>query len=337
MRADLVDTITLVCPPCRQQGVSAALQLDQVLERSNGHILEGFFRCRDCSRRYPIFHGVPVILNDLPSWWRDTRTDWSRAYCTSGVLGDYLDALAPDSGPGSGAGLLATYLEAHYGDRLEWARPRSLPSAADYWDQLLVTAATADPLSGPALDLGCATGRLAFELAERAPLVIGIDLNLTLVAAAAQIQRECALTGPDGQRVDYPAAQNVLFLVADALDPPFVAGRFGQVAALNLLDNVSDPLLLLQQIDALLAAGGQLLLGSPYAWRSDICPRERWLESADVSNGELLRQLLSGRRLPQLGFDYALERERPHTPWALRLQDRAWQLFFVDLLSARKR
>lgn len=38
-----------------------------------------------------------------------------------------------------------------------------------------------------------------------------------------------------------------------------------------------------------------------------------------------------------LGLDQVLIREYPDTPWALKWQERAWQLFLVDLLSAQKR
>ena len=337
MLATAATAITWICPACREQGVAGTLVLDQILARDYGFILEGFLRCSECTCRYPILAGVPIVVRNLGGWWRDTRPNWRRAACDSGAMVEYLEALTSAAEETLDDTLLNTYLEAHYGERLGWARPQPLPAGADYWNRLINAASAADPPTGPALDLGCATGRFTFELAGLAPLAVGIDINLTLVATAARIQRDQTIAATGGRRAHYSVPQNVLFLVADALDPPFPANAFSRVAALNLLDNTRDPLLLLQQADALLASRGQLLLASPYAWRSDICPPRQWLQSATSDSPRLVRELLRGQRLPALGFGYALIQEHSETPWALQWRERAWQLFFVDVISAQKR
>lgn len=333
MLASLNTAVTLSCPRCRQRGVAASLQPAQVLQASGGFVLEGFFGCSSCPAHYPIVAGVPIILREAAAWWHDCRDPLCQPACASPELRRYFAGLTAASAEQQAQErLLGSYLDSHYGST---PAPPPLPDPAVYWERLAGLAA--DPAPGQALELGCATGRYTFELARLSELAIGIDLNFALVAAAARIQREQAISFPPRPDSPYPAPQNVLFMVADALDPPFQAGAFSRIAALNLLDNVTQPLLLLQQLDALLAGGGHLILASPYAWRADICPPEQWLESAELDAAGTLRQLLTGRLLPELGLDYALAREQPAVPWVLRQHERAWQLFLVDLLSARKR
>lgn len=347
MNPRLLDALPLTCPSCRQQGRAAELRAGEVFVEQNEFVIEGLL---DCSHpgctvgRYPILAGVPVLVRDPTGWWRGSRAALTRLDGASVELRDYFAALdATDPEHHHRTGQLGTWMDLHYGHSGSATPPLALPTAEDYW-QTLNGLTEAFTLNGPVLDLGCAVGRHTFDLARRAPLAIGLDLNFALVAAAARIQRERTIhyrrrrRGRCFESVEFPyaAPQNVLFMLADALDPPFGPERFALVAALNLLDNVSVPLVLLGQMDALLGQDGVLVLGSPYEWRPENSEPGQWLESAALDAPTTLRQLLTGRLIPELGLDYRIVREIEHLPWVLRQHDRYWSLYSVHLLSARK-
>ena len=341
MNAQALAALALICPSCRQQGVEARLQVRPLHGSDASHAVDnGFFDCpRGC--RYPIIAGIPIILRDMADWWQQSRHHLSAMTSEPPEMVDYFAYLA-HAHPERLAerALLSTYMDAHYGHPTP---PASWPDSAEYW-QHITTLAERTTAGGLALDLGCGVGRLSFELARWHQQVIGLDLNFQLVAAAACIQRtqqldyERRLRGQQFTRVTQPwsAPSNVLFLVADALDPPFAAASFDTVAALNLLDNVNVPLVLLSQMDALLRSGGTLLLASPYEWRSDISEVSQWLENADQDAAMTLRQILSAQLIPQLPLNYQITAELAELPWVLRQHQRFWQWFTVHSLAARK-
>ncbi len=347
MRLDLLNRLPLICPHCRQRGIDARLRCSEVCVEENGFVIEGLLECSntDCAvGHYPILAGVPIIVRDPVAWWQNARPSLTQVNCNSLKIKDFfslLDAAAPDRQHHSSR--LGTWMELHYGHNGSTSAPLALPTAEDYWQTL--NALTAEQhLHGPALELGCAVGRYTFDLARRAPLAIGVDCNFELVAAAAQIQRQQVVhyrrrrRGTHFEIVDFSHTipQNVLFMLADALDPPFQAEQFALVAALNLLDNVSAPLILLGQMDALLRQDGLMILGSPYEWRAENCEPAQWLENATLDASTTLRQLLTEQLIPELSLDYRILQEIHDLPWVLRQHDRYWSLYSVHLLSARK-
>ncbi len=345
MRPELLDRIPLICPRCRQPGGESVLALETVYYAAGGYLLEGLLHCPapSCQAVYPVLDGVPVVLKNMADWWRDERSRLATTTGTSTELQAYFQALdATDPQHHERRCLLGTYMERHYGCGTP-APAGPLPTAEAYWDTVLALSTSGKPYHR-ALDLGCAVGRHSFELARHSELAVGLDRNFALVAAAAAIQRDgevCyqrRLRGQQFATVAFPqeAARNVLFLVADALDPPLPAAAFDCVAALNLLDNVSVPLILLGQMDALLGPGGRLVLGSPYEWRHEFCDPAEWLENAELDAPDMIRRILVGELIPQLQLRYTVLEERAEIPWTMRQHERFQALFLVHLIVARK-
>lgn len=127
-----------------------------------------------------------------------------------------------------------------------------------------------------------------------------------------------------------------MFLVADALDPPFRAEAFDLVAGLNLIDSIALPLVLLGQMNALLSGGGLMILCAPYEWRPEICDISEWLETQELSAPVMLGRILEGRILERTGFAYRLSGECPEVPWVLRNSARHWSFYLAHLLTAVK-
>src|SRR5215213_3254068 len=75
------------------------------------------------------------------------------------------------------------------------------------------------PPTAPVLDVGCGSGDLVIELAERGIPAVGIDVA---EAAIAQARAKAAALPP-------PVARLVDFQVADALRPTLLQRRFGAV------------------------------------------------------------------------------------------------------------
>jgi SAM-dependent methyltransferase/uncharacterized protein YbaR (Trm112 family) len=332
MRAELLSSLGFRCPRCRHVAggrvVSHELALAESALEERGCVLEGLLECAspECRARYPILRGVPIVLADLVGWWRSAAPRFAPAPAASCGLRALLADLERECAAGApGTDALEAHELAHFGEVDAGARvPPGVPAPERFWARLRGLAALdTPPRSARALDVGCSVGRFTFELAACADLAIGLDLSFAAVERAAQRAR----------RADAP---NVAFLVADALDPPFAADSFDFVAALDLLDSVRLPLVLLGQLDALLAPGGRLLLSSPYAWRADVTAPEEWLVSPAASSMELLRDILAGRALSHLGLRYALEAEDRALPRALRERERKWNLFVTDAICARK-
>jgi SAM-dependent methyltransferase len=75
------------------------------------------------------------------------------------------------------------------------------------------------PPEGPALDVGCGTGDLAMELAQRGLQVLGIDV---VEAAITQARAKADALPPE-------VARRLEFQVADALRPTLLRRQFGTV------------------------------------------------------------------------------------------------------------
>jgi len=138
---------------------------------------------------------------------------------------------------------------------------------------------------GRALDVGAACGRVTFALARDHRVAWGIDVSAMLVAAAREVQKagraryKAAVEGALHRDCDVPveAPRNARFAVADAMVLPFADGAFDTVVGLNLVDRVPDPRRALDELERVTAPGGLLIVGSPYTWKEEFTPRERWL------------------------------------------------------------
>lgn len=319
--------------------------------RSEGDfIIEGFLECTNdtCLETFAIVEGVPIVVKNFKEWRRAQKSRFFNMTFRSAEMESYFKSLEEtDHRNFNEKHRLSTYIEFHYS--IPSDAPVFMADQADprpYWD--IVTAA-GRPGDGNqyarSLDLGCSVGRYTFALARFSETAIGMDLDFSAVSYAAGLQRnnhgsfERRLHGRcfKTTEVSFEFPQNVFFLVADALDPPFRAGFFDMVAGLNLLDNVRLPLVLLGQMDALLASGGRLIVSAPYEWRTDVCEPEQWLEKEGLDATVMVRRILEGKMLPETGFKYKILQEPPRVPWVLRNHTRYWSVFLVHIITAAKR
>jgi len=193
---------------------------------------------------------------------------------------------------------------------------------------------------GLALDVGCACGRMTFELARDHRFAVGLDLARALVRGAAAVRatgraryrtvREGAIL--DEHDVAVETARNTAFLVGSALDLPFRDAHFDTVLALNLIDRVPDPARALDELARVVRPGGQLLLTSPFTWLERFTPRDRWL-GGFPRNGEPVRGIESVRA--RLAKEFSIVGER-RLPFFIPHHARSGQLGVTCLMHFRR-
>ncbi len=320
----------VICPGCRTRA-GDRLEL-RTLER-DGDVLA----CA-CGRRYPIVDGVPIVLGDPGGLLRGDAT----AVVERDLAPEVAALLAlhvPDDQPYARLlEHLSIYLDAHWGDRAE-----PPPEAAGFGARELVQRIAPLPRVERAVELGCSAGRFVAELAAAADHVVGLDLQLAAVRRARRIL--------DGERVAYarriagrryapahaaagdravPAARRTL-LCGDVLDPPLVPGHYDRVVALNMLDSVARPRLLLSVVDGLCRPGGEIILSSPYAWQGSVMEDGERIGGADPA-AEVAAILREGIGI---AGRYRIEDEA-EVPWTLRRDARSAVAYRVHYLRARK-
>lgn len=181
--------------------------------------------------------------------------------------------------------LLSEYAEFHYGD--EYFGVPNFPKALVQ----LAMSVLGDAPKRKALDIGCASGRATFELAQHFEFVTGIDFSARFIGQGVHLAQGDTLRYTlvdEGELVQYKShsltdlglqssKDKVEFYQGDAcnLKPQFSGYDF--ILAANLIDRLYNPAKFLQAIHERLAIGGVLMLASPYTWLTDHTPREDWL------------------------------------------------------------
>lgn len=199
--------------------------------------------------------------------------------------------------------LLSEYLHFHFGDPQEVLPWSTGPTdALDYAVRCVTECFNPEQL-GPesrALDIGCAVGRSAMELARHCGEVIGIDFSHRFVEAAAIIARDGSMDYEyvvEGERTAPAKArlpegvdrQRLKFEQGDAMNLRADLGSFDAVLAANLICRLPKPEAFLSRCPELVRPGGMLVINTPFTWLGDYTPPDRWLggrpetgESRDV-------------------------------------------------------
>jgi ubiquinone/menaquinone biosynthesis C-methylase UbiE len=140
------------------------------------------------------------------------------------------------------------------------------------------------------VDVGCAVGRLSFELVRHADLVIGLDLSAGFVRAARTLVREGQLAYvpviegelTEERLVRLPTdlpRERVEFVQGDALALPFPASLFATATSLNLLDRVPVPRHHLAELNRVTkTVGAALLVADPWSWAESPALPTAWLD-----------------------------------------------------------
>lgn len=226
--------------------------------------------------------------------------------------------------------LLSEYAEFHYGD--EYFGVANFPKA------LVETAIEnmGDIPKHKALDLGCASGRATFELAQHFDFVTGVDFSARFIGQGVHLSKGDTLRytlTDEGELVQYKSRSladlglqhtknKVEFFQGDAcnLKPQFTGYDF--ILAANLIDRLYSPAKFLSAIHERLNLGGILMLTSPYTWLTEHTPREEWI-GGFKKDGESFTTLDGLKAL--LGEHFELQRAPLEVPFVIRETKRKFQ------------
>lgn len=370
MRLAHFETLQPVCPVClrRQTPRVSPLRISRIERRTAECIHEGLLVCSDieCAREFPIIDDIPILMPDVAAYVERAagailwRGDLSAM--TESLIGD---CLGPTSDWDVTRQHLSSYVWDHYGEfdtdqtgadsaPVPGSVARLRASAAALRREVGLTAPAA-----PLLDVGCSVGRTAFAMAREVaddasspspPLVLGIDAGFAMLRIGQQVLRSGQVryarrrTGLAYERREFSVpladAERVDFWACDALTLPFASSVFGHVNALNVLDSVSGPSEMLAAVARVLRPDGDAVIACPFDWSPAATPVAGWIgghsDRAEDAGAPVprLRYLLDDDRA---GLDLQLLSERDHLPWTLRLHDRSFITYEVQMMIAGKR
>jgi len=182
--------------------------------------------------------------------------------------------------------LAAQYCDAHYGPE-HFGVPNFAVTCAG-----IALAAMQGRTMGHALDMGCALGRSAFELARGGfEQVTGLDFSTRFFRLATRMRDEGYLRyafPEEGEIVSFhevglqelgleAVRERVHFSQADACNLPEKFSGYDLVLAANLIDRIYSPRRFLTTIHERMNPGGLLVITSPYTWLEEYTKKEEWL------------------------------------------------------------
>jgi putative 4-mercaptohistidine N1-methyltranferase len=228
------------------------------------------------------------------------------------------------------------YLLFHYGPPAQGLPPAWVEAGALEFPARCVSRcldAVRLPANARALDLGCAVGRGAFELARHCEEVIGIDFSRAFIALANRLHRRGSVSFKSIEEGELTRTRRavvppeidrrrVRFETGDATRLRGDLGDFDAVLMVNLIDRLDAPAKCLERLPGLLRPGGQLIIASPYTWLAACTPRRNWL-GGWMRGGRPVRTFDALRRV--LSPHFKLVR-RLDLPFLLREHARKYQL-----------
>lgn len=305
----------MICPQCLDSEIPLALA---VREQVGDDVIDGELTCPQCKNVFPIQQGIAVLLP------RKTHQ----------IINDGRGYNAP--------GMLSAYLWSHFGDLLG---DPGATTAYEKWS------ADFTSIGGDALDVGCAVGRLSFEMAATHEHVIGLDTSIAFIRKAREILTRKAIdfnliieghvTEPRSYRFDADRDfSKVDFIVADALALPFRQKAFATTAAINILEKVPDPLKHLREINRVLRDHAAMFLFSdPFSWDESVSSPETWLggngnDPYSARGIDTLRRMFKG----EFGvFEPPLAiAEDGNVAWKIRKTENLWEHITSQYLVGRR-
>jgi len=318
---------------------------------------QGILNCTNpqCMMEFPVIDGIPIIVPDVRTYVAYNvlpllkRDDLYKSI--ESIIGDC-------TGPGSPFNLnrqhLSSYGFDHYGDfdPEEPVNPAMPPGT------VLNTIKKANKLyngrpKGIIIDMGCSVGRTTFELSEKYDQpVIGVDLNFGMLKSAAKILTQGLFAYPKRRTgvvfenkcfgVDFKKKQNIDFWACDAMNLPFRDRTFSFAFSFNLLDCVSDPLMLLMETGRIMKKSSHVILTSPYDWSENATSFEGWIgghSQRSEQNGDpekIFKTLFSSKTKNILCEHLKIINEASNIPWSVRLHDRSCAHYYLHMTELEK-
>lgn len=342
--------LTPICPRCRTSfGQANRLEVLVSALRRSDRLVDGILVCTnpDCRLEYPIIGGLPALVPDVRAFVQEALF---HLLCRDDLSGEVESLLGDAAGAGSGFDAVRQQQSSYGWDHWNDLDPEGGAGGGAVLDCL---EAALNQLSeapgGPVLDIGCATGRSSFHLADRLGLpVVGMDVNVPLIRIARRVLDEGVVRIPLRRggvvydRREFPvelaSADKVDFWIGNALSLPFVDETFGLVAALNVIDCLASPRDGLAEIARVLKPGGVALVACPFDWSPSVTPMEQWIGGhSQRAPHKGASETALDRLLADGALGLAPIAPAKDVAWKVRLHDRAsvdYQTYVVALRKA---
>jgi SAM-dependent methyltransferase/uncharacterized protein YbaR (Trm112 family) len=312
-------TNELICPECLDKDVNKEVPLTVDIQReADEEIIEGQLNCPGCGRQYDINEGIAVVV-------REKTLPVTRA----------------SAGYGSFS-MRSSYLWSHYSEFFNG------PDATDAYKKW---AAAFNPRKGWALDIGCAVGRLTFELTKTHDRAVGVDTSLSFVQAARNLAVQRRLEFDlimEGQITEKRSSildpdfkfESAEFIVADAMALPFRSDRFATASSVNVLEKVSDPPLHLSEANRVMdKTYAQFLFSDPFSWDETVSSPNLWLGGRNegpfkgFGMENVCRMLQDGNGIFSPGFGI---QETGRVQWKIRKTQNLWEHITSQFVIAQR-
>lgn len=156
-----------------------------------------------------------------------------------------------------------------------------------------------------ALDIGCATGRLSFELARYFEHVDGLDLSNSFIDVAVKLKQDGKISYKsygEGElytneiinfkELGYESlSYKVDFHQGDACNLEDKFHSYDMIIASNLIDRLNEPKIFLNDIEHRLTNHGIFIIISSYTWLEEYTKKENWLGGYKDENGNEVNTL----------------------------------------------
>ncbi len=309
-------TEELICPECLAKEVSLTVDIEK---ETDEEILEGRLNCPECGRHYEINDCVAVVVPEKT-----------------------LPITKHQAGYGSFS-MLQSYLWSHYSEFFNG------PDATDAYKKW---AAAFSPHNGWALDIGCAVGRLTFEMTKTHDRAIGIDTSLSFIKAARKLTAEKHLEFDlimEGKITEKRASdldpdfryEKAEFIVADAMALPFRSKRFATASSVNILEKVPDPSKHFLEADrVMLEEGARFLISDPFSWDETVSAPELWLGGRNEGPFKGFGIDNVSRMLSEKGDIFSPEfriKETGKVQWKIRKTRNLWEHITSQFIIAQRK
>lgn len=241
--------------------------------------------------------------------------------------------------------MVSEYIEFHYGEE-HYGVPNFPVACIEHVNKVLERQ---DIKTERALDIGCATGRSAFELARVFDHVDAVDFSVRLIEAPTNLQKSGTqryVIIDEGEIVQYKDVKldafegyeevkdKIAFMQGDACNLIAKYDDYGLVFAGNLIDRLRDPAKFLNDIKERIRPGGLFALASPYTWVEEHTPRENWLGGFKANTGENYTTLEGIADV--LAPDFEIVGQPQDIPFVIRETKRQFQHNVSELTVWRK-
>jgi putative 4-mercaptohistidine N1-methyltranferase len=187
-----------------------------------------------------------------------------------------------------------------------------------------------------ALDIGCATGRCSFELANVFEEVTGIDFSARFIQVAVNLQEQGVVNFEQKVEGDIrnklsknieefsfsEVKDRVAFWQGDACNLKAHFTGYDLILGTNLIDRLYEPKLFLENIHERLNENGILILTSPYTWQEESTKKEFWLGGFKNKQGEEQYTLEGLKSILEKNFELI---ETQDVPFVIRETARKFQ------------